>query len=38
MGEAGELGVCLGDLNKVGGAVMFLELYFRASEPKKWVL
>lgn len=35
MGKAGEFGVCLGDLKKVGCAIVFLKLYFSASEMRK---
>lgn len=35
MGGAGEFGVCLGDVNRVGCALASLKLYFRACEPKK---
>lgn len=35
MGKAGEFGVCLGDLKKVGCAIVFLKLYFSAYERKK---
>lgn len=35
MGKAGEFGVCLGDLKKVGCAIVFLRLYLSAYERKK---
>lgn len=37
MGKAGEFGVCLGDLKKVGCAIVFLKLYFSAYERKERV-
>lgn len=35
MGKAGEFGVCLGDLKKVGYATEFLKLYFSAYVRKR---